>query len=162
MWERYTRYHHLTIHRVMGRLKQQWSQWEKNLFHQPGLMESTGIICHALCYSITTQSMQDGQSFSCSEVIRTSCSGCTTSPSQSIKPEWHKPVSGIEDTYLVHSRQMELAYNRHAHNLSELHVGNHIAMQNHISLAVGHLWSHYCYMAILEILRQNSEWLHVD
>ncbi len=52
---------------------------------------------------------------------------------RAFKPEWHKPVSGIEDGTLSTQKKMELAYNQHAHDLSELHVGHHVAIQNPLS-----------------------------
>ncbi len=71
---------------------------------------------------------------------------------RSFDPEWQKPTSGIEDTTSPTHTKMELAYNQHTHDLSEMHVGSHVALQNPISK----LWD--VYGVITAIVYQDPKW----
>ncbi len=49
---------------------------------------------------------------------------------RSFAPEWQKSVLEAEIAAAQTQEKAQASYNQHAHSLSDLHVGNHVAMQN--------------------------------
>jgi len=80
---------------------------------------------------------------------------------RSFAPEWQRS-SQEADSAATHTLETSQAtYNQHAHHLSDLQVGNHVALQNPTSK----MWDIYgtitcSHWTAQTLLHQNTEWSH--
>ena len=94
-----------------------------------GISVDWNILSHSLLQYRNTPCRKDGQS-PAQKLFGHPVQDTLPAHRKSFAPEWQKSVQEAEKAAMETQIQSQQSYNQHAHELSTLQVGNHVAIQN--------------------------------